>query len=125
MAWTVQNALRDHLAGAGSLQAALSGGSLRFFDAGANLLSSHQIGTVATVNNVLTVPFQSGAVGAGVAGADAATAQILNSASAVILSSNNVGVDIPFPGDGHLDWNEDDVIKPGNATLTLTATIVT
>lgn len=124
MAWTVTNALRDHLAGGGSLQSSMNGGSLRIYNSSATLLSSHTVGTTAVTANVVTVPFGSSTVEAGVSNQTADNAEILNSSSVVLLSTNDVGTagaDIPF--NQVTGWNAGDTVDPGDADITLTVAI--
>lgn len=126
MTWTVTNTLRDHLAGGGSLQSAMNGGSLRIYNSGATLLSSHAVGTTSVTTNVVTVPFNNATVAAGVSNQTANNAEIRNSSAAVLLSTNNVGTtgaDIAF--NQVTGWNAGDTVDPGDASITLTVSIAT
>jgi hypothetical protein len=121
MAWTASTALRNHLAGSGSLQTAANGGTLRIYNASETLLSQHNIGTVTTTANVVTVPFNTATVQAGISNQTATNAKIFNSSSEELLASNNVGTggaDVPF--NQTTGWNAGDTVAPGNASITVT-----
>jgi hypothetical protein len=124
MTWTVNNNLRDHIAGVGSVESAMSGGVLKIYDALAVLLSENSIGTVSTADNVVTVPFNVSTVEVGVVNLTATNATIENSLGAILLSTDNVGLvgsDIPF--NDNTGWNAGDSVAPGSATLTLAVAI--
>ena len=124
MTWTVNNNLRDHAAGVGSVESAMSGGVLKIYDASDVLLSEHSIGTVSTTANVVTVPFNVSTVEAGVTGLTATKAAIEDSGGSILLSTDNVGLagaDIPF--NDNTGWNAGDSVAPGSATITLTMSV--
>jgi len=126
MTWTVDNNLRNRLAGTGSLQASFTGGQLRILNASDTLLSSHTIGTVTVTANEVTVPFTSDTVEAGVSGQEATKAVIWASNDDLLLSTDNVGTtgaDIPF--NQTTGGNAGDTVDPGGATVTLTVGIAT
>jgi hypothetical protein len=124
MTWTATTALRDHLAGEGSLEAAATGGTLKIYSALDVLLSQHSVGTVSTTANVVTVPFNPTTVEIGVVSLTATKATLENAATAVLLSTDDVGLvgaDIPF--NDNTGWNAGDSVAPGSATLTLAVAI--
>jgi len=126
MAWTTTEALRDHLAGGGSLQSAINGGTLRIFNnpfGSGTLLSQHSVGTTGVSDNQVTVPFNSSTVQAGIDNQTATNATINNSDGAALLITNNVGTggsDISF--NQVTGWTAGDTVSPGNATITVTVT---
>jgi hypothetical protein len=123
MAWTTTETLRNHLAGGGSLQSAINGGTLRIFNIGETLLSQHSVGTTSTSTNQVTVPFNTSTVQAGITSQTANNATINNSGGAALLITNNVGTggsDISF--NQVTGWNAGDTVSPGNATITVTVT---
>jgi hypothetical protein len=124
MAWTTTETLRNHLAGGGSLQTAINGGTLRIYNdpfGSGTLLSQHNVGTTSVSTNQVTVPFNSSTVQAGIDNQTATNAEIRNSSNAVLLITNNVGTggaDIAF--NQNTGWSAGDTVSPGNATITLT-----
>ena len=121
MAWTVDNNLRNRLAGSAALNAAISSGTLEIrTSGGTTLLSTHNVGTVTVDNNVVTVPFNSAAVAGGVSNQDAAVARIRASGGDLLLSGTvgSQSGDVPF--DDATGWNAGDTVNPGTATITLT-----
>jgi len=126
MTWTVDNNLRNRLAGTGSLQASFTGGQLRILNASDALLSSHTIGTVTVTANEVTVPFNSNTVVADISNQEATKAVIWASNDDLLLSTDDVGTtgaDIPF--NQVTGWNTGDTVDPGDATVTLTVGIAT
>jgi hypothetical protein len=124
MTWTVNDNVRDRLAGSHSLQTALGSGKLRIYTSSDALLSEHDIGTVTVNDNVLTVPFNSSTVVADRSNQTATKAEIRASNADVLLLTDDVGTtgaDIPF--NTATGWNSGDTVAPGNATITLTVGI--
>ena len=121
MAWTTTETLRNHLAGGGSLQDAIDGGTLRIFNSTETPLSQHSVGTTSVSTNQVTVPFNSSTVVALIDNQTADRATINNSGGTALLSTNNVGTggaDISF--NQVTNWNAGDTVAPGNATITVT-----
>ncbi|REK56682.1 MAG: hypothetical protein DWQ49_09940 [Bacteroidetes bacterium] len=125
MTWTVNNNLRDAVAGSQSVDAALTGGDIQFRNAADGLLVTCPITSVNTVNNVLTVSFTATVIGAGIVNQTADDAIIRNSGGSELLHTDSVGItteDITF--DQVTNWNTGDTVAPGNATITFTLSAV-
>jgi hypothetical protein len=124
MAWTVTTDLRNYLLSGGSLQQAVTGGSLRIMTSGSVVLSTHAVGTPSPSGANLTVPFGQALVGAGITNSTAALGEIRNTGGQVLLSTNSVGTtgaDIPF--NQVTGWKTDDVIQPGATVITLAVAV--
>lgn len=120
MTWTVNNNLRNFLAGGGSLEDAFNGGDMVISSSVPTALVTCEVAGSSADTNVVTVTFATGIINNGVSNATAVSAVIRNSNEDVLLSTDNVGTtgaDVPF--NDNTGWNEGGTVAPGAATIPL------
>ena len=117
MAWTIETAAKVYLAETGSLVDMFTGGSARFYNAGATLLATCTVGTPSSPGDGTSVISPSAGT---VVSADTCTnAKLCDSAGTPMMSTNDVGTsanDIVFDA---VIWALNGSVTPSTITLDL------